>query len=137
MPPEQNLMQMLATTIKEVAAKVMEKTFNDIYQADPNAVESLIDFRVFCDPKVETHTLAIPFIEKKGAALKLGALGLLNAVAGLHGLRIVGQYTDDGVKLLGFKVEVLNDGDAAKQSGHGPELREATPGPEGPREEAV
>lgn len=116
---EQNLLQMLA------------KTINDILTANPDAVGELVETRVKCNDKIETDTLAIPFTEKPGGPLSLGSLGLMNAVAGLHGLKIVGHYSDDN-KLLRFSVEVLKDAcevasDAEVQGEHGPELREAVP----------
>lgn len=103
------LIDALATTIKEVAASLMEKTLNDLVTADPGTMHSIMETRFYCKKAIETDTLAVPMVDPQAeGALQLGALGVMNAIAGLHGLLIVGQYGDDG-RLTGFKVEVVKD----------------------------
>lgn len=109
------LMDLGADTVKKITALVIEQTLNNIVKADIEAVGALIEMRIFCKDRVETESPAVPYREKDGAPLQLGVLGVLNAIAALHGLVITANYGDKDKDFRGFSVKLKGPDDGGRE----------------------
>ncbi len=116
------------------AAKIVSM-LNDAIALDSNVLYALCENRTMCNPEFANHpTIQVMSGEKVSADWCVGMLGILNGIAAMENKKIVAVYNDADTTILRFELEEMKNGQGDSpcvQSGHGPELREATAEVEG------
>jgi|SRR5210317_1524525 len=90
----------LDNRLRAIFARSIVKILNRVYQTDPRAMESLVNYRVICNEKmIEDPTVRTGY---RGGYPTLGVMGLLNGLIGTE--TWIGTKLDGNKKLRGFTV---------------------------------
>lgn len=77
---------------------------NEMFRADPKAMQALVEYRVSCSDSLRDHNTAQVICNEDLSDPKIGLLGVLNGVVGIqsNGLGfLAGEFNENG-DLIGF-----------------------------------
>lgn len=100
-------MEQFTEDVKKDLAKHIVDFLNELLVLDPEAIHSLIEYRVPCNQQMADHsTVQVMGVDLKGKepSFKMGLLGLLNGLVGIKdtGYGYIYAKFDDKGKLVKF-----------------------------------